>query len=99
MNIVVPGFESMRLVSPIGEVFGKPISLARRLESLEGKSIGFIDNAKPNAKQFLHFIEELILKKYSGVRTQMVSKNFTPNYLIADQLQGKVDAAVNAWGD
>lgn len=99
MNISVPGFESMRLVSPIGEVFAKPIGLARRLESLQGRSIGFIDNAKPNAKPFLHFIEELLLKNYPDVRTQMVSKNFTPNYLIADQLQGKVDAVVNAWGD
>lgn len=99
MNISVPGFESMRLVSPIGEVLDKPISLSRRLESLQGKSIGFIDNAKPNAKPFLHFIEELLLKKYPDIRTQMVSKNFTPNYLIADQLQGKVDAVVNAWGD
>src|ERR1035437_1669454 len=99
MNINVPGFESMRLISPIGEVLSKPISLARRLESLQGKSIGFIDNAKPNAKRFLHFIEELMLEKYPGIRTQMVSKNFTPNYLIADQLERKVDAVVNAWGD
>jgi len=99
MNISVPGFEFMQLVSPVGQVLEKPTGLAPRLASLAGKSIGFIDNAKPNAKPFLQFVEELLLKNYPGLRTQMVSKNFTPNYLIADQLQGEVDAVVNAWGD
>ncbi len=99
MSITIPGLESMKLISPIGEVQHQPISLARRLETLNGKSIGFIDNWKPNAKEFLHIIEEMMLEKYTGIQTHFVSKNFTSNVLIADQLEGKVDAVVNAWGD
>jgi hypothetical protein len=33
------------------------------------------------------------------VRTHTVRKNYTSSKLIADQLEGKVDCLVNAWGD
>ena len=90
---------SMRLVSPIGEVQRVSVSLAQRLQSLQGKSIGFIDNFKPGAAQFLRLIEEMMLERFPGIKTHTVHKNFTSNVLIADELDGKVDAAVNAWGD
>ncbi len=87
------------LVNPIGDFEGELSTLAPRLDTLKGKSIGFIDNIKPNAGLFLRYIEEMIRADYPDVRTHGVRKDFTPNYLIADQLYGKVDAVVNAWGD
>jgi hypothetical protein len=87
------------LINPIDAPAVARISLARRLDSLQGKSIGFIDNIKPNAGLFLRHIEEMIRGDYSDVKTHTVRKNFTPNLLIADKLDGKVDAVVNAWGD
>lgn len=99
MNPSVPGLEALRLVSPIGAVQVKPIDLAPRLDSLNGKRIGFIDNFKPNAAPFLQYIEEMMLERYPGIRTRTVHKNFTSNVLIADELEGEVDAVVNAWGD
>ena len=87
------------LVNPLGERQAEQSALARRLDTLQGKSIGFIDNIKPNAGLFLRYIEEMIRADYPGVQTHTVRKDFTPNYLIADRLHGKVDAAVNAWGD
>jgi len=41
----------------------------------------------------------MIRKDYPDVHTHTVRKNFTPNHLIADKLDGKVHAVVNAWGD
>lgn len=99
MNLSVPGLEALRLVSPIGDVQLKPVDLAPRLESLNGKRIGFIDNFKPNAAPFLKVIEEMMLERYPGITTRTVHKNFTSNVLIADELEGEVDAVVNAWGD
>jgi len=90
---------TVKLVSPVGERAAAPVTLAPRLASLAGKSIGFIDNMKPNANLFVQYIEEMMRADYPDVRTQTVRKNFTSSKLIADQLEGKIDALVNAWGD
>ena len=90
---------TVRLVSPVGERAAAPVTLAPRLGSLAGKSIGFIDNMKPNANLFVQYLEEMIRADHPDVRTQTVRKNFTSSRLIADQLDGKIDALVNAWGD
>jgi len=89
----------VKLVNPVGQRASAPVTLARRLDSLNGKSIGFIDNMKPNANLFIQYIEEMIRADYPGVQTHTVRKNYTSSKLIADQLEGKVDCLVNAWGD
>jgi len=90
---------TIKLINPVGQRGAERASLARRLATLDGKSIGFIDNIKPNAGLFLRYVEEMIRKDYPDVQTHTVRKNFTPNHLIADKLDGKVHAVVNAWGD
>jgi len=89
----------VRIINPLGEPETIRATLAQRLKSLDGKSIGFIDNIKPNAGLFLEYVEELIRADYPGVTVHKVRKNFTSSKLIADQLEGKVEALVNAWGD
>lgn len=89
----------VRLVNPIGLPARSEAAIAPRLKTLEGVSVGFIDNIKPNAGLFLQFIEDMIRADYPGVTTHKVRKNFTSSKLIADQLDGKVQAVVNAWGD
>jgi hypothetical protein len=90
---------TVKLVNPVGQRASAPVTLARRLDSLSGKSIGFIDNMKPNANLFVQYIEEMMRADYPDVRTHTVRKNYTSSKLIADQLEGKVDCLVNAWGD
>jgi hypothetical protein len=89
----------VRLVNPLGFPEKVQAALADRLKSMEGKTIGLIDNIKPNAGLFLGYIEEMIKADYPTVQFHKVRKNFTSSRLIADQLQGKVQAVVNAWGD
>ena len=89
----------IKLVNPVGQRASAPVTLARRLDSLNGKSIGFIDNMKPNANLFIQYIEEMIRADHPGVQTHTVRKNYTSSKLIADQLEGKIDCLVNAWGD
>lgn len=91
--------QTVRIVNPVGQRATERMALARRLETLNGKSIGFIDNIKPNAGLFIGYIEEMIRADYSGVHTHTVRKNFTSSKLIANELEGKVQALVNAWGD
>ena len=90
---------TVRLVNPVGQRAVARATLAKRHATLDGKSIGFIDNIKPNAGLFVQYIEEMLRADYAGIKTHTVRKNFTSSKLIADQLDGKVDALVNAWGD
>lgn len=90
---------TIRIVNPVGLRAAERIALARRLETLSGKSIGFIDNIKPNAGLFIQYIEDMLRAQFSGVQTHTVRKNFTSSKLIANELEGKVQALVNAWGD
>lgn len=90
---------TVRIVNPVGQRAAERIALARRLETLNGKSIGFIDNIKPNAGLFIQNIEVMLRAEFSGITTHIVRKNFTSSKLIANELEGKVQALVNAWGD
>lgn len=90
---------TIRIVNPVGKRAAERMALARRLETLNGKSIGFIDNIKPNAGLFIQHIEEMLRADCSGITTHTVRKNFTSSKLIANELEGKVQALVNAWGD
>ena len=90
---------TVTLVNPVGQRGVERATLARRLTTLDGKSIGFIDNIKPNAGLFIQYIEEMLRAEYPGVKTLTVRKNFTSSKLIANELEGKVEALVNAWGD
>lgn len=90
---------TIRIVNPVGQRAAVRMALARRIDTLNGKSIGFIDNIKPNAGLFIQHIETLMRADYPGVQTHTVRKNFTSSKLIANELEGKVEALVNAWGD
>lgn len=87
------------LINPVGQTESKPSTLATRRGPLDGKTIGFIDNMKPNVQPFLQHIEAMMREQFPGIRTQTVRKNFTSSKLIANELEGKVDYVVNAWGD
>jgi len=90
---------TVRLVNPVGRRTAARAKLAQRHATLNGKSIGFIDNIKPNAGLFIQYIEEMLRADFPDIRTQTVRKNFTSSKLIANELEGKVEALVNAWGD
>ena len=91
--------KTVKLVSPVGQRANSRAVLAPRLATLNGMSIGFIDNIKPNANLFIQNIEEMMRAEYKGLQTHTVRKNFTSSKLIAHELEGKVQALVNAWGD
>jgi hypothetical protein len=89
----------IRLINPLGFPEESRSALAPRLKSLEGKTIGIIDNIKPNAGLFLSFLKEMLLRDNPTLRFLKVRKDFTSSRLIADELKGKVQGAINAWGD
>jgi len=90
---------TVRLINPVGQCSTAQTPLAPRLDALAGKTIGFISNIKPNADRFLALVEEMLRAEGGELRTVSVRKDFTSSMLIAHELEGRVDAVVNAWGD
>jgi hypothetical protein len=58
----------MRLVVPTGEVRLPAHNLAPRLTTLSGKTIGVLDNAKPNAHVLLGAIADRLVAECGAVR-------------------------------
>ena len=87
------------VLNPIGRSTVKSFKLAAGLRDFHGNKIGFIDNMKPNAGPFLARVGELLKSKFDDVEIITVRKTITTNMPIAAELEGKVDAVVNAWGD
>ena len=78
------------------------LRLAPRLESLQGKRIGFIGNLKPNCDVLLHTTEELLLSEegISGTlyREKSSCSSGAPVGML-DEVGSECDAAVVALGD
>lgn len=75
--------------------------MAPRLNTVEGTTIGLLDNAKTNADVFLHAVEEVLQSEYDVAKTVYRRKSNTaiPADSIAGYLHQECDAVVNAYGD
>jgi hypothetical protein len=60
--------QEWELLNPAGVISIKPIEMAPRIASLEGKTVGLKWNAKPNGNLFLDRVAELLTKQVRGVR-------------------------------
>lgn len=90
-----------QVLDPRGDVTVDARSPADRLESLEGKTVGFLDNAKTNADIFLDEVSEVLSEEYGVEETIHRRKSNTaiPADSIATYLNDHCDAVVNAYGD
>jgi hypothetical protein len=94
--------ESPWLLNPVGRREAGSQPIAPRLDGLEGKTVGLLDNTKHNADLLLHEIGEQ-LKRQFGVkeviyRRKVASSPGAPEAML-DELVSTCDAVVNAYGD
>jgi hypothetical protein len=89
------------ILDPEGMVEVQRNPLAQRIDSLEGKTIGFLDNAKANADVFLEEVARIFEEEYGVAETIHRGKSTTaiPADSIAEYLHENCDAVVNAYGD
>lgn len=89
------------VLDPRGDVTVDAREPTERLESLEGKTIGFLDNAKTNADIFLDEVATVLSSEYGVEETIHRRKSNTaiPADSIATYLDEHCDAVVNAYGD
>ncbi len=62
------GAQETLLFNPVGEVEPLDLGLAPRIPDLNGKVLGLIDNAKPNANVLVDKLERVLTERYKFAR-------------------------------
>lgn len=89
-------------LDPTGNAEVKTHELAPRLTSLEGTTLGIVDNAKTNADKFLMMVFEELRDNYGVKAVKMIRKKELSQPALPDQLQevaAASDFAITGIGD
>lgn len=89
------------ILNPVGETSSSREVIADRLDTLDGKTIGLLDNCKTNADHFLDEVGKFLLNEYSveEVIGRRKPKSAIPAGELVSHLAEHTDAVVNAYGD
>jgi hypothetical protein len=94
--------EKLVVLDPVVEATPNQVAMAPRSGSLRGKKIGFIDNTKPNVKNFLDMLEKELKENYGVsdvVRRRKLNASVIAAPEILDELAQNCDLVVAAVGD
>jgi hypothetical protein len=90
------------VLHPAAEDVAEPQRLAPRLSSLQGTTVGLIDNHKRNANIYLEALGHLLQDRYGVshvVTYRKVSQSMPTPDAVLDQLASKCDAVIHAVAD
>jgi hypothetical protein len=90
------------VLHPAAEDVAEPQRLAPRLSSLQGRTVGLIDNHKRNADIYLEELSRLLLERYGVsqvVTYRKISQSLPTAGEVLDQLAGECDAIIHAVAD
>ncbi len=87
--------------NPVASPSETPAASRRKLESLRGKVVGFIDNAKPNFNFLVDDLAQLLIERHGVAR---VLKHRKPGQVpvigsVLDQFAAECDAVITGSGD
>jgi hypothetical protein len=92
----------IEVLVPVADVTAKEIMMAQRPLDLDGKTIGFLWNRKPNGDLLLRYLEGALKKKYplhgTWMREKPVSSSQAPSEILED-LSANCDLVILAVGD
>ncbi len=92
--------EMIEIVSPVGQSASKKTGLApRNRGSLQGLSIGLLDNNKPNADKFLGFVGELLKSRNNAIELIPKRKMSRTEADCLPELIARCDVVINAFAD
>lgn len=89
----------IEIISPIAQRQVKGRNLAPRGSELDGKTVGLLDNSKPNADKFLDYVAELLREQYEGIKIISRRKMTRTEADCLPELIEKCDAVVTAFAD
>jgi hypothetical protein len=87
------------VLHPAAEDVAEPQRLAPRLSSLQGMTVGLIDNHKRNADIYLEELSRLLQERYGVsqvVTYRKISQSLPTAGAVLDQLAGECDAIIHA---
>lgn len=73
-RVAPPHVGMIDILDPTARTEPEEKEIAQRLEDLEGKAVGLLDNGKPNAGVLLARLGELLTQKYGVARVVMKRK-------------------------
>ena len=92
--------EMIEIVSPVGQSASKKTGIApRNRDSLQGLSIGLLDNNKPNADKFLEFVGELLKRRNNAIELIPKRKMSRTEADCLPELIARCDVVINAFAD
>lgn len=93
--------EDLSVYIPVAPTGKEPRHLRKALDGLNGKVIGFIDNAKPNFNHLVDDLAEVLVQKYgvAGIVKHRKSGQVPVGDEAIRDLAGKCDAIVAGSGD
>jgi len=92
---------SIRVLDPTVDGTDAAASAAPRLESLEGRKVGLLDNRKYNVHELLNHVEEILRSQYGVkniVRLQKPDASRPAPPEVVDEMK-KCEALISAVGD
>jgi hypothetical protein len=93
---------SIRVYEPVAPCLAQPQKSRQALDTLAGKTIGFIDNSKPNFNLLAEDLSRLLIEKY-GVKQVITRRKRSASQGLADNiledLVAQTDAVVTGSGD
>jgi len=90
-----------RVLDPTPEKAPPPGQLAPRLDSLKGKTVGFISNGKEGTKGFFAHLERLLRERYGVAKVVLrIKSNYSApaDQKIVDEIKSW-DAVISGVGD
>jgi hypothetical protein len=94
--------DAVTVLHPAAEDVAEPQRLAPRLSSLQGMTVGLIDNHKRNANVYLAALGQLLQDRYGVSRVvtyRKVSQSLPTPDEVLDQLTSTCDAVIHAVAD
>ena len=93
---------SMLVYEPVAPCLTEANQSRRSLDSLAGKTIGFIDNSKPNFNLLVEDLARLLIEKHgvkSVVKRRKKSASQGAPEAVLNELVDEVDAVITGSGD
>ncbi len=92
-------YSQIQIVDPTARGERHEKNLARRGPDLHGKTVGLLDNSKPNADNFLERVGELLKREYRDIKIISRRKNNRTEAACLPELLQTCDVVVTAFAD
>ena len=92
---------SLQVLDPTAEDIAVATTHAARLTSLQGRTVGLLDNGKIRVRELLDYMEDILRAEYGVARVIRLKKPDASRPASADVIAGMrtADAVISAVGD